>query len=82
MDVQKAAADKRTLDILEQLSVLLDTDVERGALEALLHLVRAGCEPQVRLYKLPYKLSGSFAVDSRAMKHVSSPNYAAFGLRG
>lgn len=46
MDIQQAAADKQTLDILEKLSVLLDAGVARGSLEALLHLVRAGCEPQ------------------------------------
>lgn len=46
MDVQTALADKETLDILEQLSVLLDTGLERPALEALLNLVRAGCDPQ------------------------------------
>lgn len=78
MDVQKAAADKRTLDILEQLSLLLDTGVERGALEALLQLVRAGCEPQVHMCKL----SGVPAVGFSVIQHVSCLNRAAaLGLR-
>lgn len=47
MDVDKAAADGRTLDVLEQIAALLDCQLERGALDALLQLVRAGCNPEV-----------------------------------
>jgi len=46
MDVDKAAADGRTLDVLEQIAALLDCQLERGALDALLQLVRAGCNPE------------------------------------
>ena len=46
MEPEKAAANGRTLDVLEQISALLDTRLERGALDALLQLVRAGCDPE------------------------------------
>lgn len=50
MDLDKAAADGRTLDILDQISALLDARLDRGALDALLQLVRAGCNPEVRCF--------------------------------
>ena len=49
MDQASIAKAKRTLDVVEELSGLLNTGLNRNELSILLALIENGCNPEVRL---------------------------------